>query len=161
MARIPEGFGYIAAYLGGVATILVLQALQPQTRVVVVPGGANLLGRPSATLQQRSLPADPPSQPVAADPVQQAPAAPAPAIQPTPPVEPIAAPVPACSSDRDCASPTAFCAIRFGVCEELRSPACACGDAYMLRCVDAANRSKQTPCEKGCMTTPDGSKCVK
>ncbi len=164
MARLPEGFGHIASYLAGVATILVLQSLQPQTKVVVVPGAANLLGRPSVNLQQR---------PQAEQPVAPAPApTPAPTPEPTPAPIPVPAPTPvpapqptepsapSCSSDQDCVSTTAFCAIRFGVCQELLSPVCSCSDAYMLRCSDAVNRSKQTPCDKGCVTTPSGSKCI-
>ncbi len=143
MIRLPEGFGHIASYLAGVATILVLQALQPQTRVVVVPGTANLLARPSTSLQQR--------------PQTEQPTAPAP--EPTP--QPSQPSPPSCSSDQDCVSVTAFCAIRFGMCQELLSPVCTCSDAYMLRCSDAVNRSKQTPCEKGCVTTPSGSQCIK
>ena len=162
MIRLPEGFGHIASYLAGVATILVLQSLQPQTRVVVVPGTANLLARPSNTLQQRpqieeptpapaSAPTAQPSQPF--DSAQDRP--PQPATSNTQPT------TPSCSTDQDCVSATAFCAIRFGMCQELLSPVCTCSDAYMLRCSDAVNRSKQTPCEKGCVTTPSGSQCIK
>ena len=151
MVRLPDGFGHIASYLAGVAKILVLQALQPQTRVVVVPGAANLLARPSTSLQQR---------PQAKEPVAPTPE---PAASPTPQPEtgnqePTS---PSCSSDQDCVSTTAFCAIRFGMCQELLSPVCTCSDAYMLRCSDAVNRSRQTPCTKGCVTTPAGSQCVK
>jgi hypothetical protein len=154
MIRLPEGFGHIASYLAGVATILVLQSLQPQTRVVVVPSAANLLARPSNTLQQRPQVEEPTPAPAPA-PTAQPSQTPQPATSNTEPASP------SCSSDQDCISITAFCAIRFGMCQELLSPVCTCSDAYMLRCSDAVNRSKQTPCEKGCVTTPSGSQCIK
>ncbi|MBM3227553.1 hypothetical protein FJZ27_01665 [Candidatus Peribacteria bacterium] len=164
MARIPEGFGYIAAYLGGVATLLVLQALQPQTKVVVVPGAANILARPTANLQQRQ-PAQVPLPHPAADPAPAIPApepapASAPVAEPAPTTQPSSPPAPACSRDEDCTSPTSFCAIRFGVCQELAKPTCACQGAKTLVCTDAARRMKSTACAKGCVSLPSGGQCV-
>ncbi|TSC58655.1 MAG: hypothetical protein Greene041662_727, partial [Candidatus Peregrinibacteria bacterium Greene0416_62] len=52
MDRLPQNAITLAAYLGGVATILVLQAIQPKTQVVVMPGTANILARPPTTVEQ-------------------------------------------------------------------------------------------------------------
>ena len=72
MDRIPSPAVTLAAYLAGVATILVFQAIQPETKVVV-PGAANILARPPVTADQAtSQPFDSaqdrPTQPSPADP---------------------------------------------------------------------------------------------
>lgn len=149
MDRLPQNAVTLAAYLGGVATILVLQAIQPETRVVVMPGTANILARP----------------PVTAD--QQAPTLPTPQTpQPSPtqaqpePTQPEVTTVPTCRKDADCVSSTAICAIRYGICEEMRNPTCSCSQPQVLRCSDAANRSRHTFCPGGCEGTGNGTRCL-
>ena len=147
MDRLPQNAITLAAYLGGVATILVLQAIQPNTQVVVMPGTANILARPPTTAEQ---PTPQPSQPVT----------PQPQPQPQPEPEPEVTTVPTCRKDDDCASPSAICAIRYGICEEMRSPTCSCSQPQVLRCSDAANRSKYTFCPGGCEGSETGTRCL-
>ena len=51
MEHLPQNAVTLAAYLAGIATILVFQAIQPETNVVV-PGAANILARPPVTADQ-------------------------------------------------------------------------------------------------------------
>lgn len=151
MDRLPQNAITLAAYLGGVATILVLQAIQPQTQVVVMPGTANILARPPTTAEQ-------PVQPSVQQPAT---SNPQPAVEQQP--QPTPAPtttVPTCRKDDDCGSPTAICAIRYGICEELRDPTCSCSQPQVLLCVDAAKRSKHTFCAGGCEATEGGARCL-
>lgn len=55
MERLPSTAVILAAYLAGVATILVFQAIQTETNVVV-PGAANILARPPVTADQATTP---------------------------------------------------------------------------------------------------------
>lgn len=155
MVKIPDGIGYIAAYLGGVATVVALQAIQPQPKVVVVPGAASILARPPVTADQAAS-AQPlplraelapqekqPEKPIVSDPV---------------PVE--SAPALPCLEDADCKSPTTVCLKAYGVCAALHEPTCSCGQADVLRCFDASNHTKFTFCEKGCSVVPGGARCL-
>ncbi|MEK7562795.1 MAG: hypothetical protein AAB544_00165 [Patescibacteria group bacterium] len=105
MEHLPQNAVTLAAYLAGIATILVFQAIQPETNVVV-PGAANILARPPVTADQAT------SQP----------------SQPPPPSTP--------------------------------DPACSCSQPQVLRCTDAANRSKHTFCPGGCESTEGGARCL-
>ena len=143
MDRIPQNAVTLAAYLAGVATILVLQTIQPETKVVVMPGTANILARPPVTSEMQQVPSFPPIQ----------------EVQPTQAEAEITT-VRTCQQDTDCASPTAICAIRYGVCEELRDPECSCSQSQVLRCTDAAKRSKHTFCTGGCVEMGSSARCL-
>jgi hypothetical protein len=147
MVRIPQNAITLAAYLGGVATILVLQAIQPETQVVVMPGTANILARPPVTADLQKEPTPQPSQP-------------AQPTKPQPQPKPEVTTVPTCRDDDDCGSSTAVCAVPYGVCEEMRSPTCSCSQPQVLLCNDGANRSKHTFCPGGCEGTGNEARCV-
>ncbi|OGJ59907.1 hypothetical protein A2881_02115 [Candidatus Peribacteria bacterium RIFCSPHIGHO2_01_FULL_55_13] len=141
MERIPSIAVTLVAYLAGVATILVLQAIQPETRVVVVPGAANILARPPVTADQETLQPSQPTQPSAPQTV--------PTVTTT-----------GCTQEDDCNSPTAICAIRYGVCQEMHNPSCSCSQPQVLRCTDVANHLKHTFCPGGCEPTEGGARCL-
>ena len=145
MDRLPQNAITLAAYLGGVATILVLQAIQPETQVVVMPGAANILARPPTTIEEQPTSQPTPSQPIVPQPVPQ--------VVPTTTAA-------TCRKDEDCVSPTAICAIKYAICEEMRSPTCSCSQPQVLLCTDAAKRSKHTFCANGCGPTEDGAGCL-